>query len=146
MKVVFNNTIRRSKALDTMANTSDDKKLITECLTSVKDQFITERTNDSIEQYAQIIITGDAPPVANRNAMQSQEGCDTTIHMKDMVPYGKLGTRHVQLVKGELRFRGLEYNDKLGIRTLTAILKTVDVEAHRLFIKNNTGNKDPTDE
>ena len=121
VKVVVKNTIRRGRALDVMTSTSDDRQLITEYLTSVKDQFITERTNDSIEQYAQIIITGDAPPVANRNAMQSQEACDTTIHMKDMVPYGKLGTRHVQLVKGELRFRGLEYDDKLGIRTLTAI-------------------------
>ena len=49
-------------------------------------------------------------------------------------------------MKVEFRFRGLEYNDKLGIRTLTAILKTADVEAQRLFIKNNSGNEDPTNE
>ena len=70
VKVVVKNTIQRSRALDVMTSTSDDRQLITEYLTSVKDQFITERTNNSIEQYAQTLLTRDDPPVANMNAMQ----------------------------------------------------------------------------
>ena len=80
--------------LCSIGNTNERKQILKQ-LTLKDNQFSKAREDELIERYAAILsyVVG-----ANRNAIQSQSGFETTSHMKGEITYSKLGTKHVSLV------------------------------------------------
>ena len=126
--LVIRKTIARSIALESCKD-EDAMKKIYYALVSKTDQHRLKRNEITVENYSQVLLS--PTPAKPLNAIQRAKGVDTTSHMKGEIAYSTLRVVHIPLVREEMTFRGLQYDDKMSIKALVKVLKEHDIAAQK---------------
>ena len=104
-------------------------KKIYDALVSKTDQHRLKRNETTVENYSQVLLS--PTPAKPLNAIQRAKGVDTTSHMKGEIAYTLLRIVHIPLVREEMTFRGVQYNDKMSIKALVKALMEHDIAVQK---------------
>ena len=129
-------TLQRTKDLENMAPSRDDRAVIRDHLMKKNQQFVTLRDADTLLRFLQ-----PAPSSAPRpNTIQRITGVEHTLQMLGEVKYSQVRTKHLDLLRGEFHARtGCHPDTKWKVRELTKNLKAYIVESQKKAIVQRTG-------
>ena len=126
--LVIRKTIARSITLEECKD-EDAMKIIYDALVSKTDQHRLKRNETTVENYSQVLLS--PTPAKPLNTIQRSKGVDTTSHMKGEIAYSSLCIVHIPLVREEMTFRGVQYDDKMSIKALVKALMEHDIAAQK---------------
>ena len=118
----------------TMNTTDDVKDNIYTHLAEDTNQFDTMRQIETIQALIFILNRLHKPD----NAIQRLTHIDTTPHACREIKYTKCITKHIDLVRAKLRFRGIIVKEKTKIIVLKRILKTDNMVRQGAEIQQTT--------
>ena len=129
--------------LEQMPNLNENRIITLKKLTNTEEQYRAKRTETTIEEYSQVFLSDT--PLPTPNAIQKQKEIDTTSHMRGEVIYSKLRIVHIPLVREELVFRGITFEQGWSIKKIVKCLKDGDIASQKIVIEGETGNKSPAE-
>jgi len=139
--LVIAKTIKRNEMLERMPGMNENRIITLRKLTNREQQYRAKRTDTTIEEYSQILLSDTPYPAPN--AIQRQKGIESTSHMRGEVIYSKLRIVHIALVREELLFRGVQFEKEWSIKKLVQCLKEGDIASQKIVIEGETGNTNP---
>ena len=137
IKIVIQECEKQIAALTLLATPSHIRQHIFNLLFSSKDTYKNKKTTEAISAYQTAITEAPLPPP--NNVAVNKTGYETTDHMKGMLPYSSLRVKHIDLVRGEISFRGGTFDPKEKIRVLSKRLKEMDMRQQRETYRMNNG-------
>ena len=130
---IINETIALSHEMKDVK--TETKQALYAYLTGESTQFNSFCLNEEINSFHSI---KDKPHKAP-NKIQRMSGFDSTAYTRKEIRFSNCLKRHLALIKAELRFRNLVYDERMGINALKLILKEDErkIKAQQFILETN---------
>ena len=119
LDIVLKRTIQMQDELDIVNHKDDSRQKIKQHLLKDDLRFETILRNTEIEK----LTAAMNKPHKRCNAIQSEKGAENTAFTRQEIKFSKVLTKHIELVREELIYLGVEFDVALKIRKLLGILR-----------------------